>query len=359
MTNTFIAYTRVSTVRQGTQGVSLSEQRYSIERYAGTKNLTITHWYEEQQTAAKRGRPVFDAMLEELKANQGATGLLLHKVDRGARNLRDWASIGEAIDLGVEVRFAHDDFDLTTRGGRLAADIQAVIAADYIRNLREEVRKGIAGRLRQGLCPYRAPRGYLDCGSGQVKAPDPIVAPLIVAAFERYATGAYSLQSLAAELAIQGLLRSDGSAVKPTALSRILKNRFYVGELEVGGQRYPGIHQPLVTKELFGEVQVMLRRRGQTRRTCHRFRYQRQLTCRSCGKHLIGELQKTWIYYRCHSCPKVSVREDRVSLDDRDARYVTSLAGRRSLAPYQKFESMKPSEIRSEFQLGNTEKALH
>lgn len=34
---------------------------------------------------------------------------------------------------------------------QLTADIQAVIAADYIRNLREETIKGINGRLKQGL----------------------------------------------------------------------------------------------------------------------------------------------------------------------------------------------------------------
>lgn len=151
MSTIFIAYTRVSTAKQGTSGVSLIEQKQAIASYAERHELQISAWYEEQQTAAKKGRPVFNEVMRHLGEHQGKVGLLLHKIDRGARNLRDWASIGEAIDLGVDVRFAQDDFDLTTRGGRLAADIQAVIAADYIRNLREEVKKGIDGRLRQGL----------------------------------------------------------------------------------------------------------------------------------------------------------------------------------------------------------------
>ena len=76
------------------------------------------------------------------KLTQSSIGLIIHKVDRGARSLRDWADIGDLIDAGVDLRFAHDDLDLSTRGGRLTADIQAVIATDYIRNLREEVKKG-------------------------------------------------------------------------------------------------------------------------------------------------------------------------------------------------------------------------
>jgi DNA invertase Pin-like site-specific DNA recombinase len=111
----------------------------------------------EIETAAKRGRPVFRSLLRQIEAGN-AGGLIIHKIDRGARNLRDWADLGELIDRGVDVRFAHDNLDLDTRGGRLAADIQAVIAADYIRNLREEVRKGIDGRLcRQPASEFRSP----------------------------------------------------------------------------------------------------------------------------------------------------------------------------------------------------------
>lgn len=96
-----------------------------------------------------------------------AKGIILHKLDRGARNLRDWAAIGELSDQGVEIHFVNESLDLQSRGGRLSADIQAVVAADYIRNLREETRKGFYGRLKQGLYPLRAPLGYLDQGKGK------------------------------------------------------------------------------------------------------------------------------------------------------------------------------------------------
>jgi site-specific DNA recombinase len=70
---------------------------------------------------------------------------------RSARNLKDWADLGELIDSDLEVHFANESLDLHSRGGRLSADIQAVVAADYIRNLREERIKGFYGRLKQGL----------------------------------------------------------------------------------------------------------------------------------------------------------------------------------------------------------------
>jgi len=254
MTKQFIAYTRVSTSKQGTQGVSLSEQRRAIEQYAQKQQLSISAWHEETITAAKRGRPIFRKVMNSLHRNGGKVGLIMHKVDRGARNLWDWAYIGDALDRGIVVRFVHDDVDLQTRGGRLSADIQAVIAADYIRNLRDEVRKGINGPLEQGLYPFKAPRGYLDRGSGKAKVPDPLLAPLIVSAFRKYASRAFSLSELAAELEIQGLTTRSEKALRPGSLAKLLRNPFYKGTVTVCGTSYTGIHQPLVSESLFNRV---------------------------------------------------------------------------------------------------------
>ena len=57
-----------------------------------------------------------------------------------------------------EVHFANESLDLHSRGGRLSADIQAVAAADYIRNLREVTKKDPYGRLKQG---FYAPSGSI------------------------------------------------------------------------------------------------------------------------------------------------------------------------------------------------------
>ena len=149
----FFAYIRVSTVKQGVQGVSLQEQRSAIERYALSQNIRIIQWFEEQETAANRGRPVFTQMLSLLKKSK-AEGVIIHKIDRSARNLRDWADLGELIDRGISVHFANESLDLQSRGGRLSADLQAVIASDFIRNLSEETKKGIRGRLKRGCIQW-------------------------------------------------------------------------------------------------------------------------------------------------------------------------------------------------------------
>ena len=156
MTKVF-GYVRVSTAKQG-EGVSLSEQRDSIDAYAAQNGLQIVEWFEEKETAAKRGRPVFSEMLKRLRKGD-ARGLVIHKIDRSARNLRDWADLDELMDEGIEIHFAHESLDLNSNGGRLSADLQAVIAANYIRNLSDETKKGHRGRLKQGnLAVSRADR---------------------------------------------------------------------------------------------------------------------------------------------------------------------------------------------------------
>src|SRR6266478_845464 len=210
--NQYFGYIRVSTVKQGEHGVSLLQQREAIERYAQRNNLEIVRWFEEQETAAKQGRALFNEMMKLLR-RRSASGVIIHKIDRSARNLRDWADLGELIDQGVEVHFANEALDLTSRGGRLSADIQAVVAADYIRNLREETIKGFYGRLKQGLYPMPAPLGYLDMGGGRPKEIDADKAPLVRKAFELYATGRYNLHGLVEEMYRLGLRNRKGGKV--------------------------------------------------------------------------------------------------------------------------------------------------
>ena len=299
----YIGYIRVSTQRQGTQGVSLQEQRAAIERYAQRNKLTVSAWYEERVTAAKRGRHVFGEVLKKL-AHGKANGIIIHKIDRGARNLKDWAELAELIDRGIEVHFAHDALDLRSRGGRLSADIQAVVAADFIRNLREETRKGFYGRLKQGIYPLRAPIGYRDMGRGRAKDIDPIQGPLVRTAFELYATEEWNFDTLQAEMQRRGLRSYTRRPISKNGLTTILNNPFYTGIIQLRKTResFEGIHAPLISRALYDQVQRILRaRRAGTVPLRYDFLFKQMIRCSTCGKHLIGEKQKgKYVYYRCH-----------------------------------------------------------
>jgi len=311
----FFGYIRVSTTKQGEQGSSLQEQKAAIEAYAGRHGLKIIEWFEEQETAASQGRPIFGRMLKAIERRL-ADGVITHKIDRSARNLKDWAHIGELIDRGVEMHFAHESLDLASRSGRLSADILAVVASDYIRNLRDEVRKGFYGRLKQGLYPLAAPVGYLDEGGGKLKSIDPIRGPLIRKAFELYATGLWTLHTLNDELHLRGLRNRGGGRVSINGLSRILNNPFYIGliKLQKSGQVFEGAHEPLVNPRVFEDVAAVLDGRTPRRGARRVYRYQRMIRCAACENSLTPERQKGHVYYRCHTrdCIGSCVREEHI-----------------------------------------------
>jgi len=315
MERNYFGYVRVSTPKQGEKGVSLAEQRTAIDQYSQRFGLNISRWFEERETAAKLGRPIFSQMIRLLRS-RSARGVVIHKIDRSARNLRDWADLGSLIDTGVEVHFANESLDLQTRGGRLSADIQAVVAADYIRNLREETKKGFYGRLKQGIYPIGAPLGYLDRGGGKVKEIDPRMGPLIQRAFRLYASGTYSLTRLVAEMYVMGLRNRRGGKVTLNGLSTILNNPFYTGVIRIKKTRevFAGAHHPLIGKSLFDQVQAILDGKTVVRKIRHDCIFQKLLRCAECNRTLTGELQKGHIYYRCHTpeCRTKTVREERV-----------------------------------------------
>jgi len=311
----YFSYIRVSTVRQGQTGTSLTEQRSAIERYSSRWALSIVKEFEEQETAAKLGRPIFRDMLRALKRG-AARGVIIHKIDRSARNLKDWAELDELIDQGIEVHFANESLDLYTRGGRLSADIQAVVAADYIRNLREEVKKGFYGRLKQGLSPLPAPIGYTNEGAGKPKAPDPVQGPLVRRAFEFYATGNFSIRLLLPRMEELGLRTKRGRRVGETTMLRLLRNPFYTGVIKIKrrGEIFAGIHKPIVSTRLFHQVQDVLNGKKVEKALKHFFLFRRMARCGSCNTTLVGERQKGHRYYRCQisGCPQKTIREEKL-----------------------------------------------
>lgn len=305
-------YVRVSTVKQG-DGVSLEAQREAILAFASRNNIEITQWFEEKETAAKRGRPLFNQMVRDLHRGK-AHGLVIHKVDRSARNPADWVQIGELADAGIDIHFVTESLDFRSRGGRLTADIQAVIAADYIRNLREECIKGISGRLKQGLYPFRAPIGYLDNGGGKAKTLDPRRAPLVKLAFELYASRRHSLRTLLAELNHKGLTNREGGRLTLCGLETLLNNPFYTGIIRIKrtGMSYRGVHERLISANLFERVQAIKSGKSGPKMTRHDHIYRGLFRCGHCHGPMVPELQKSHVYYRCavKHCPTKTVREE-------------------------------------------------
>ena len=301
-------YIRVSSVKQG-DGVSLEVQKRDIIAFAHTKNLNIVEWFEEQKSASKGFRPEFNRMIEMLYDKQ-ADGFVAHKIDRMMRNRHDWAIINELIDGGCEVLSA-DGTTLDDVNGRFMGDIQAAVATRFSHNLAQETKKGLYGRLAQGVFPFRAPIGYLDNGKGNNKSIDDSKAPFIKQLFELYIYKGYSVPMLVDEMYSRGLRNLNGKKVTKNGMITILKSPFYAGIIRVKGQTFKGNHLPLITVKTHQKTQEILDGKANAKVFKHDFLFRKMITCKECGYKLIGELQKGQVYYRCHTkdCSTKSINE--------------------------------------------------
>ena len=75
-----------------------------------------------------------------------------------------------------------------------------------------------------------------------------------------------------------------------------------MGEFDFGGVRYQGIHEPLVSRDVWERVQEILdgRSKKKHRKVTHEFAYSGMVCCGHCGCSLVGEVKKRkYVYYHC------------------------------------------------------------
>jgi site-specific DNA recombinase len=299
-----VLYARVSSKEQE-QGYSIPAQQELLRRYAAQKGVAVAREFVDVESAKASGRPGFVAMVEYLRQNPGCRMVLAEKTDRLYRNLKDYVTMDE---LGVEIHMVKEN-EILSRSSRSAQKfmhgIRVLMAKNYIDNLSEEVKKGLHTKASQKLWPSFAPPGYRNMVSAAGKriiSPDPVLGPVVTWLFEWFASGEYSLKSLARKAYAEGFrFRKSQNKVPVATLQKILRKRIYMGDFDYAGVRYPGSHEPLVPRETWERVQDILNGRqmkvGKGRRE---FAYSGMVRCGHCGCSLVGELKKgRYVYYHC------------------------------------------------------------
>ena len=308
-----IVWARVSS-REQREGYSIDAQLRSARERAEKNGWSITREFVVAESA-RRGaeRVAFNQMLEWLQANarkQGIRAILSHKLDRVCRNMRDAVRLQELEDrCGVQLAFVENQFG-PGAAGALSFNVMAAVAQYYSDNLRTEVLKGLDEKVRQGWPIGSAPFGYMNTkNKDEPVIPHPQESQTLIRIFELYSTGSVTFKQLADILEREGhVYRPSQKRFGRTALSYILSNRFYIGELRRGTQIHPGRHKLLIARQTFDACQDVLA--GRNRRTGDPqiplagglFR------CAHCGQSITGEKIRRrlrnggvneHVYYRC------------------------------------------------------------
>jgi site-specific DNA recombinase len=273
----------------------------------------VVHEYQDVGSAKSDRRDAFQALIAD--AARGLfQAVVVFKYSRFARNDLDSQLYEKELNRrAITLASATEPVDASTSAGWLSKRMMQVIAEFENRQKADFVRAGMRQLLQQGGCPWHAPLGYVNrqehLDPRHVRKwvePDPEVAPLIRQAFELAASGEMSLRSICAEMTRRGLRSQTGRELTPQTLLGLLRNEFYVGIVE--SQRFSvrvqGMHEPLVSQELFDRVQAALnvRQRAQKHAPKQPFALRGLLFC-ACGQRVVfdGPHKGKHVYLSCMS----------------------------------------------------------
>jgi len=198
-------------------------------------------------------------------------------------------------------------------------NIHVSVAKKFTDNLREEAMKGWAEKLAQGWLPSSPPPGYMtivDLGK-RIHVPNPDTKNIMADMFKTYLLPAETIESIRNRMNQAGIRTRQGRPYSKSHVQRILLNPFYIGINHFNGKDYPGAQQPIVSKELFNQVQRKLHR-GRPRKYAKHFSpFQGLIRCQDCGSIVTWQLQKGRYYGICRRLTDKckmnhSLREDRI-----------------------------------------------
>ena len=302
-----IIYTRVSSKEQETNGFSIPAQTKCLKEYAENKNFEIIQEFSESTSAKESGRFEFERMLKFLKKNKTVKNLLVEKNDRLLRNETDFAKIvqlAKSTDINIHLvkdnailnkSSMPDDFFMFT--------IQSAMSARYSRNLSNEVKKGMREKAEQGYWPNKPPYGYTkkynDKNNLIIEKKE---AEYVKTAYELYATGNHSLQSVINELYNRGIFyKPHRPKAEKNQLYKLLKNPLYKGLFLYDGVMYQGKQPPIVSNALYDAVQKSFERENKPKVASVNLLYGGLMHCGDCGCTIVGEIKKNkYIYYHCN-----------------------------------------------------------
>ena len=276
-----VLYLRVSTPRQlhtasdiDEDGNSIATQRVEGHRKIDSLGARFAKEFLEPgqsaQTISKRKE--FKKLLKYIDEHPEVKYVVIYMRSRVFRNFTDAAiTKRQLLEKGVRLISAKEEFGEGYMADAMEA-ITDIMNEVQVRSNGEDVKVKMAHKVARGGSVGSALLGYLNVRkeySGRLVNTidlDPERAPLITFAFERYATGRYSIAQLRDLLTEHGLTTrpSPSRVAQPLSISRlatILRNPYYTGVIRYKGELFIGRHEALVTKETFLKVQEILDQR--------------------------------------------------------------------------------------------------
>lgn len=297
-----IIYCRVSTVMQE-ENDSLNNQIKQCKEYCHNKGLIVTQIFSDVESGTNDDRKEYLKLKEEI-INNTFDVLVVYETSRISRKMIELLTFLNLLQEN-EIAFisvTESMFDTTTPEGKFAMSIRLSV----IQLERDNTAKRVTERLRfkasQGQYVNGSPpRGYKLIDKKLVI--DPEVAPMIKDVFHSYLNGDSTYYLCHKYNLIWGAKE----------IRRILTNPIYTGKIRYGNRTNSkekknndpfivrGTHDPIVSDEIFDEVQILLKQNSRTiLKNIENSIFHGLIKCGKCGhSYLLVPIKKN--YYACHS----------------------------------------------------------
>lgn len=217
-----IAYLRVSTDEQATNGVSIDAQREKLTGYAKLYGHEIVETIADEAMSGKTlARPGLERALAMLKAGK-VEGVLVAKLDRLTRSVRDLGALietyfsnghGALLSVG-------ENLDTATAAGRFMVNVLGSVAQWERETIGERTATALRHKRAKGEVFNHAPLGY-DAVDGAL-VPNTIELA-IVERIKRERAAGKSLGRIAADLNAARIRGKAGGRFYASTVAKVLR----------------------------------------------------------------------------------------------------------------------------------------
>ncbi len=317
-----VIYARYSSDNQREE--SIEGQIRECTAFAEKNGITILRHYIDRAFSAKTdNRPEFQNMIKD-SGKRLFDMIIVWKLDRFARNRYDSARYKAALKKnGVKVVSATEVISDGAEGIILESVLEGY-AEYYSADLSEKVVRGMTeNALKSKYNGGTLPIGY-QIDSDQCFQLDPLTAPFVREAFQRYDEGA-TMTQIRDWLNGQGVKNTRGQKMTYNSIQHLLNNRRYIGEYTYRDIVVPDAIPAIVPQDLFDRVQEKLAKNKKAparHKAEDDYLLTTKLFCGYCGAYLCGESGTSHTgnvhhYYKCVSvkkkrteCHKKSVKKE-------------------------------------------------
>ena len=323
-----IILARVSTEEQMNEGQSIPAQLARAREYANKKGFEIKNEYQFDESSTKDQRKKFDLVVDEIKKSKEKLALIVETVDRLQRSFKESVLLDEFRKEGkLDIHFIRENLVIHKDSNSSEIqrwDLAVFVAKSYVLQISDNVKRTFEMKIRRGEYTGKAPIGYLneDDGKGnRTIVVDQTRAHFIAKIFELYATGNYSMETIADIVGDMGLRSKDNAEKRPKTrqIESILKNPFYYGQMLRKGQIYPHKYEPIISYGLFQKCQeVKASYKKQPKKNASKpFILKGLIKCAKCGCAVSPEIHKgKYVYYSCTNhkkiCKRILIREEKL-----------------------------------------------